>query len=75
VRKYAGSQAVVLSIGCGIGRVESYPAPHVKELWASTSAPPCSRKHVSGSRFEISALTLEWGKEGNAEIHVAARAK
>jgi SAM-dependent methyltransferase len=34
VRKYAGSDAVVLSIGCGIGRVESYLAPRVNELWA-----------------------------------------
>jgi SAM-dependent methyltransferase len=34
VRKYAGSEATVLSIGCGIGRVESFLAPHVKELWA-----------------------------------------
>jgi SAM-dependent methyltransferase len=34
VRKYADGEAVVLGIGCGIGRVERYLAPHVKELWA-----------------------------------------
>ncbi len=29
-----GKDAVVLNIGCGIGRVDLYLAPHVRELWA-----------------------------------------
>ena len=34
VRQYLSEEATVLSIGCGVGRVERYLAPHVRELWA-----------------------------------------
>jgi SAM-dependent methyltransferase len=34
VRRHLPPRAAVLNIGCGIGRVEKYLAPHVAELWA-----------------------------------------
>jgi SAM-dependent methyltransferase len=34
LRRYLRGQDVVLNIGCGVGRVERYLAPHVAELWA-----------------------------------------
>jgi SAM-dependent methyltransferase len=34
VLRHLPANAVVLNIGCGIGRVEKYLAPHVAEVWA-----------------------------------------
>jgi SAM-dependent methyltransferase len=34
IRRYLPERAVVLNIGCGVGRVERYLAPHVAEMWA-----------------------------------------
>jgi SAM-dependent methyltransferase len=34
VRRYLRGDEAVLNIGCGVGRVERYVAPHVRELWA-----------------------------------------
>ena len=34
VAKYLRGDDVVLNIGCGVGRVEKYLAPRVRELWA-----------------------------------------
>jgi len=34
VRKHLRGRDFVLNIGCGVGRVDLYLAPHVKELWA-----------------------------------------
>ena len=34
IQRYLRGGDVVLDIGCGVGRVERYLAPHVSELWA-----------------------------------------
>ena len=34
VRRWLRGDDAVLNIGCGVGRVERYLAPHVRELWA-----------------------------------------
>jgi ubiquinone/menaquinone biosynthesis C-methylase UbiE len=52
VREYLSEAATVLSIGCGIGRVERYLAPHVGELWAiDVSAEMLRRAEIRLSSF------------------------
>jgi SAM-dependent methyltransferase len=51
VRRHLPPRSVVLNIGCGIGRVEKYLAPHVAEMWAvdvSGEMIACARERLAG---------------------------
>ena len=50
VARYLRSGDVVLNIGCGVGRVERYLAPQVRELWAVD---------VSGEMLRLARKRLE----------------
>src|SRR5262249_15078745 len=52
VRRHAPPRAVVLNIGCGIGRVEKYLAPQVAEMWAVD----VSGEMIAGARKRLAGF-------------------
>jgi len=65
VRKFAGREAIVLSIGCGIGRVESFLAPQVRQVWALD----VSAAMIEQARQRLAAFSNVHLKEvGNADF-------
>jgi SAM-dependent methyltransferase len=52
VWRHVPPRAVVLNIGCGIGRVEKYLAPHVAEMWAVD----VSGEMIAGARERLAGL-------------------
>ena len=57
VGRYLRGEDVVLNIGCGVGRVERYLAPMVRELWAVD---------VSGEMLRLARKRLE----GRPNVHL-----
>ena len=65
IRRYLRDDAVVLNIGCGVGRVEKYLAPHVAELWAVD----VSGEMIARARERLAALPNVHLREiGNQEF-------
>jgi SAM-dependent methyltransferase len=65
VRRHLPPNAVVLNIGCGIGRVEKYLAPHVAEMWAVD----VSGEMISRARERLAGLPSVHLREiGNEEF-------